>query len=331
MKSLMRKIIFLACGLLMFATMQAAMAAKRLGPPIEELQSTPDRIRIVVAEARNKPEPGKIGFFVSERLTGEAPAEVVLRTDAATYADVALGESYIVAWTDLRRNRRVIGGWEEDPEGPSIVATTGLGSIALFEDTQEMRYLFTPDAIADPEGPSKQVEALLHQMLRSDYRSRGLVIMELYLRPDLTERMTPEQAEVLMGILQKLALDPQHRDFLFRSALRLPGELTFPWLAEELRKVIIHHGAQYDLRSFVPGLIRTAARGLQQVGEPADIELLDILLYSNNPGVARAALAAMDQLDSEAAATRSDRAIGRDWIHSDTRLALNRYLNRGNP
>ncbi|NNJ64805.1 MAG: hypothetical protein HKP16_04510, partial [Xanthomonadales bacterium] len=44
------------------------LAAKRLGPPIEELQSTPDRVRIVAATAGDNSTPGQILFKVSERL-----------------------------------------------------------------------------------------------------------------------------------------------------------------------------------------------------------------------------------------------------------------------
>jgi HEAT repeat protein len=138
--------------------------------------------------------------------------------------------------------------------------------------------------------------------------------------------MDSTQAEVLKNVLRQSAPDPQHRDFLFRSALRLSQDMTSPWLAEEFRKTIILHGSQYDLRSFVPGLVRTAARGLQQTGTPADIDLLSILLYSNNPGVSKAALAAMGQLDPAATVTKAEQAIERDWVHNETRRELVRYL-----
>ncbi len=55
----MRKIVWLLHGLLVLVMMQPALAAKRLGPPIENLQSEPERVRIVIAEAIKKPEaPG---------------------------------------------------------------------------------------------------------------------------------------------------------------------------------------------------------------------------------------------------------------------------------
>jgi len=324
----MPKTVWSLFGLLVLAMMQPALAAKRLGPPIEDLQSEPDRTRIVIAEASKKTESPRILFTISERLSGESPDEVLLRTDEETFADVEAGRSYVVAWSYLRRNRKVVGGWEKDPDGPFTVQLMGLGSTALFEDTPDTRFLFTPGAIDESGNTGRQIDALMAQMQREDFRSRGLVISELYLRPDLTEQMDKTQGETLKAVLQKQALDPQHRDFLLRSAMRLPQELTSPWLGEEFRKIIIEHGTQYDLRSFVPGLVRTAARGLQQTGAPSDIDLLSILLYSNNPGVSKAALATMDHIDSEATVVKAKQAIERDWIHDETRQALIRYLSQ---
>jgi hypothetical protein len=325
----MRKTVCLLAGLLALALMQSALAAKRLEPPIENLESAPDRIRIVVADARTKPSPGKIQFAVTERLSGEAPNEVVLRVDDKSFADVTVGESYVVAWSYLRRNRKEISGWEEDPDGPYVVSVLGLGSTALFESTPEIRYLFSPGAITDPDGAERQLAALLTQMQREDYRSRGLVIAELYLRKDLTEKMNADQAALLREVLQKNDLDPQHRDLLYQAALRVDRSLTTPWLAEDMRKTIKQHGTEYDLRSFVPSLVVSAAGGLQQLGDKGDIELLVTLLYANNPGVSRAALAAINHFDPAVAKARAEEALKKGGIHDETRNVLTRYLSTG--
>ncbi len=327
----MNKVACLLGGLLMLAMTQPAHAAKRLGPPIEDLQSDPERIRIVIAQAAKKTEPNRILFTISERLSGEAPDEVLLRTDEQSFADVVASGSYVVAWSYMRRNRRVIGGWETDPDGPFTVQLMGLGATALFEDTVDTRFLFAPGTKEVTGNEGRQIDALLAQMQRPDFRSRGLVISELYLRSDLIEAMQPAQVNVLKNVLQKQELDPQHRDFVYRSALLLPKDMTPPWLAEEFRKTIILHGSQYDLSSFVPGLVRTAARGLQQTGGASDIDLLSILLYSNNPGVSKAALEAMDYLDAGATLGKAEQALGRGWIHSETRSELRRYLRQAKP
>ncbi|MBT8059779.1 MAG: hypothetical protein KJO33_09295 [Gammaproteobacteria bacterium] len=305
------------------------LAAKRLGPPIEELQSTPDRVRIVAATAGDNSTPGQILFKVSERLFGESPDVIELRTDAESHADVEIGEPYIVAWSYMRRNRAVKGGWEKNPDGPSIVTIMGLGSPALFRQTEELSFLFSPGTIDDPALKAEQLDALLAQMARNDAHARGLAVAELYLREDLAETFSPERAAQLKSLFESSAMTPQHLELLIRAALEVPGELTDPWLAEELRRIIIQHGTQYDLASFVPALVRTAARGLQQTGSAGDIGLLTLLLYSNNPGVAKAATAAMNAIDPDAAAARARQALERGWIHSETRRALTVYLQGG--
>lgn len=325
----MRNTVCLLAGLLALAVTQSTLAAKRLGPPIEDLQSTPDRIRIVVAEAKDKPEKGKIRLAITERLIGEAPVEVVLRTDQDSYFDVKPGQSYVVAWTFMRRNRGVIGGYEEDPAGPSTVTVLGLGATTIFEGTPELRYLFSPGVVTDPDAANRVIDALLTQMRRPDYRSRGLVIAELYLRKDLTEKVSPEQATALQEILQDKELDTQHRQLLYDTAVRIEPALTSPWLAEDMRRAIQQHGTEYDLRSFVPSLVISATEGLQQLGNAGDIDLLGTLLYANNPGVSKAALAAIDHFDREKAVAMTQQALEKGGIHSETRNAMNRYLASG--
>ena len=322
----MRNLVWLICGLMLLTPMQLLNAAARLGPPIEDLQSHPERTRIVIAEAMKKPESSKIWFSISEQLSGDSPDKVLLRTDEETFADVEVGRSYVVAWTDMRKNRRLVAGWEKHPDGPFVVSLMGMGSTALFEDSPEIRFLFAPVS----QGVEQQIDALLAQMYREDFRSRSLVISQLYLRPDLTEKMSPSQVEALKKVLQLQELDPQHRDFIIRSAMRLSQDQTAPWLAEELRRIIIFSGTQYDLASFVPSLVRTAARGMGQAGQQTDIDLLSTLLYANNPGVSKAALDSMDQLDSKAARVKFEQAMSRDWIHKETRNYLVRYF-RQNP
>lgn len=52
----MRKVLWPLFGLLILAMMQPALAARPLGPPVEELLSKPDLTRIAVAVASEKEE-----------------------------------------------------------------------------------------------------------------------------------------------------------------------------------------------------------------------------------------------------------------------------------
>jgi hypothetical protein len=322
----MRKRIFLPLIILLGAAAPPALVAKALGPPIEHLLDAPERIRIVVAVAREKTGPDKIRFAVGERLSGEAPDEVILRTDANTHADVAIGTSYLVAFSYLRKERMFREGWEEDPEGPSIVSTMGLSTVALFEPTPGMKHLFSPGAVTNPDGAGRLIDALLELIPRADRRARGLAIEELFLRRDLTGRMDAAGADKLRAALQTAELDPRHHDWLLQAASRVPPDLTAPWLGEELRRIIITNGTQYDPHTFIPTLVRTAAEGLKTAGNASDVELLSLLLYASNPGVAKAALATMTHLDKSGATRKAEQALARGWILDETRRVLTRFL-----
>lgn len=327
----MRTLLWPLLGLMMLASTQMVNAAARLGPPIEELQKHPERIRIVAATAGEQADSAKILLKVTERLAGDSPDELLLRTDPATAGGVEMGRSYVVAWTDMRKNRRIGIKWEKDPDGPKVVTVVGLGSAAVFEDSPEVRLLFSIGPEGDAVSDEKQLEAILAQMQRTDSLTRGLVIAQLFLREDLADAMQQSQVDTVKSILQGQELNPLQRDLLLRTCMRLQADMTTPWLGEELRKVIIEHGSQYDLSSFVPALVRTAARGLGQVGDASDVDLLSILLYSNNPGVGKAALASMDQLDKSATLRQAELAFSRNWVQGDTRQALARYLGQNRP
>ena len=147
----MRKLVRPLIGLLILVMMQSLNAAQRLGPPIEDLQSEPDRTRIVIAVASEKAKSPRILFTISERLSGEAPDEVLLRTDEETFADVEVGRSYVVAWSYMRRNRRVVGGWENDPAGPFTVQLKGLGSSAVLTIPRKSGSCSLPARLTSPE------------------------------------------------------------------------------------------------------------------------------------------------------------------------------------
>ena len=63
-----------------------------------------------------------------------------------------------------------------------------------------MRYLFAPGVVTDPNAADRVISALLTQMRRPDSRTRGLVIAELYLRKDLTEKVSADQAKELRQV-----------------------------------------------------------------------------------------------------------------------------------
>ena len=76
----------------------------------------------------------------------------------------------------------------------------------------------------------------------------------------------------------------------------------------------------------MPGLVRTALTGLAQAGNRNDVRRVSAHLKSNAPGVAKAALAALDTLDREAAVAAVNSALENDAMHRETKRAFEAYL-----
>ena len=85
---------------------------------------------------------------------------------------------------------------------------------------------------------------------------------------------------------------------------------------------------ELDLISPHVSLLRTALQVLKVRGSAPDVEIIRPLLYSNSPGVAKAALAALDALDPGAAVAEGRKAIAGSNLHPETRRVLDVYLRQ---
>ena len=68
--------------------------------------------------------------------------------------------------------------------------------------------------------------------------------------------------------------------------------------------------------------------GLATLGTRDDVGRIALHLESNAPGVAKAALAALDAIDREAAASAVVAALRDDTMHRETRRAFEAYLRQ---
>jgi HEAT repeat protein len=69
-------------------------------------------------------------------------------------------------------------------------------------------------------------------------------------------------------------------------------------------------------------------RAVGELGGPSDAPLLAGQFESNNPGVAKAALSALEGLEPDLAARKAREVLGRPELHASTRQAMEAYLER---
>lgn len=303
----------------------ASHAARPLGPPIEELAS---RYNIVmVAKAAERIASDRVRF---ERVTayyGDAADSIVLRTGETDAPFVEIGRTYVLGYSVVTSDSQFRETKFEDPEGPKIVRMRGVDARAVFADTEHLRFLFEQAVAEQPAAPRKVLDAVLAQMQRDDERARILVALELTLRPDLIELVSPDDGRIIRDVIASEAVPVQTRDFLLRTASRFPAEARDDWLAAAQRAIVKTAPDTLDLVSPMPSYVRTAALGLRSSGDASDVPALGRLLASNAPGVAKAALEAMDALDPDAALLVAREARDDEALLAETRRVLDRYVN----
>lgn len=311
----------LAAGLLWMAP-PPLTAARRVGPPSEQLRE--EQNAVVVARAVGPAGEGRYRFERRRVLHGEAPPLLELRMDEGSLGGLRPGRSYVVGFTSLvpvPRQRRVFA---PDPCGPAVVQLDDVGA-ALFEDSRALRSLV---AGPGPAAPARQVRALLRLAGRGEAASRRLALVELHLRDDLHSRLGDTEVRRLGALWSDLAGDPLGRHHLLELARLLAAGRTVPWLAGASRELLAAAPTELDLASPWPLLVQTAAGGLAAAGGPGDLPVLARHLVSNNPGVGKAALAAMESLDPGGAIRRAREALESSELHPETRRALEAFLGR---
>ena len=153
-------------------------------------------------------------------------------------------------------------------------------------------------------------------------------IAELYMRPLLFERLREDDLAPIRSIAASPETDTEARSFLLESAMRFPQPLQGAWLGEIAREIV--EGAQPDLNlnSTWPLLIKTSLQVLEAHGDSSDATLIARYFGSNSPGVAKAALSALQAIELEAAASRAREVLDRGGLHQTTQQAMERFLEQ---
>ncbi len=305
----------------------AAEAATKLQAPVKMLMK--GHKNVAVLKAVEKAENSRVTFETQQRFYGQAEGRLVVRLDPATHNDLREGQTYVVGFSNVRRNFRFRELREVDPEGYRVVTILG-GGPALLEDSPAVRLLFkaamATEAAADSPSAEDLFQAALTAVGSEDARTSSFGVLELSLRSEWLGLFEPKDIKRVRGYLASDALAPESRDRLFELADKLPAHLKDTWLAEEARRTLSTIDPQLDLTTFVPRLAKTVLGILEEQGSKADSALVAPFLESNNPGVVEAALGALDHADPTLARQRAKVLIERSGLHAESQRVLKEYL-----
>ena len=304
-----------------------SQAARPLGPPIEEFFN--DRNRVASGVVVEKLKTNAIEFRVDDYLHQSDDELVTLRVDADVFAEMEVGNSYVFVFSRMSKNRLFRDQWEVDVKGPSLVKARGLGTSAIYRHNATTFALLTPPDLRDELSADAETAMLLELAEdKADVRARELAIFELYLRPDLLTAMSGDNAQRYAAIAG--AADTRLKNYLLEGATHFPEEYRAVWLEREWREAVESYGTELDLNSYVPLLIINALSGLRREGLVVDVDTIGKHLYSNAPGVAKAALAYLDAIDRQQALARVQQVLASEDMHSSTRRAFTAYVNQNN-
>lgn len=312
--------------MLLLTGAEAGRAATRLDAPTKMLTRGTDRVAVLTAVERVS--DSRVMFETVETFYGDSDKRIEVRLDPDTHRDVELGTTYVVAFSNVRRNPRFREIREIDPEGFRVVGVLG-GGPALFEDQPFVRLLFTSEVASTPPPPADRLQATLSTMKSRDQRTRTLGILELNLRPEWYSLMDSRATKGLRRLLRQDDLATDLRYYVLDTARRLPGPTRPRWLAKEARRILAGIEPQMDLTTFVPRLAITAIEVLETGGRRSDARRLAPFLGADNPAVVRAALLAVDRYRPDLARLQATALLESDDLHSESRRALAAYVASG--
>ena len=303
----------------------AGYAARPLGPPIAELFKNDNRIARGVLVDR--PAAQKITLRVDDYVYRSDVKTLTLNVDKEVFASVTEGREYLVVFSRLQRNRLLRDQWEINPQGPALVSVRGLGTPAIYASTEAIRTLLRPPE-QRPELSADAATGLLITLAENsaDGRARELGIFELYLRDDL--QATISAANARRFAVLAAAAGPRLKNFLLQAATHFPKQRREPWLSSAFRQSVADYGSVLELNSYVPLLVKNALLGLGGAATADDAQMITKHLYSNAPGVARAALAALDAIAPHGALEAAKQALENQRIAPVTRRLLRRYISQ---
>lgn len=305
---------------------QPARSASRFGPPTEMMLEGHNKV--AVALAREGSVAGRVRFELLESIHGEIPQSWEARVEMDDLSDIEWGKEYVVAFTEVRKDPLLRGTRELDPEGPRVLELPVLRAV-LLRHRREVVTMLQGVQVGGEKLGREYLEAALALLASDDQRLRRFAVTELYLRQELSASLRKGDAPVIRAVAASESVESEPRALLLEASRRFPAEVSGSWPQEVSREIVASAATELDLGSTEPLLLKTALQILVR-GEPAagDVEIVARQLESNSPGVAKAAIVALEQLDPDEAARRAREILASNRLHPSIRQAFEALLRR---
>ncbi len=296
--------------------------ARLVGPPLSELSGRWNQVMAATLIARQAPD--QLQFQCLQVLHGEPARRITLAVDASVFAQLSVDQNYVVAYTASMQHPQYREMRVQIPDGPKVLQIKGVTLSAVFADHPGLRQL----VLAAPDS-HHTLATLLALMGSTDPGTRLLASAEIFARPGLHALFTAADARVFQANAQADIMRGEALQIALHAAARIPAIAEQSWLMALRRSVIRGAPVRMALASPQPLLVRTALLGLAPQASQHDAVSARALLVSNAPGVAKAALRVLVEIDPAQARNAAQVALRETNLHSEIRRALGAYLRRG--
>ncbi len=314
-------------------------AAEPIQPPFED--SLKERYAIIIAEPTAGNDSG--GSFKIKKSLWD-PRNQVNNSDDVTISnfshlmrDINGGNKdqaacYILVVSQFRKHPLFRDEIISNPEGMAVQTLPAVGPGA-FHCSPQITRIYTSAINKQQVIATEALHDLMILVESADRQSHRIAAFELAMRADLMQQASQQNVTHLRRLLNRESLSAEANEMLIQAAKALPESLYQDWFREYLLNVLnTHQPANYELAGFTPLLVRNSILTLLNLSllQATDWSTLSPFIYSNAPGVAKAAIRAQQALS----ATRFQQDVATlladnnqaARLHSETKRVLEAYL-----
>ncbi len=223
---------------------------------------------------------------------------------------------------------------EDNPDGMTIQQLPAVGP-GVFNCSDEVIRIY--DAVIDTDQDSSKsalITDLLTLVESEDMQSHRLASFQLAMHGDWMGQASQKNVDNLQSILAKNTLPHEATEMLIQASRGLSEQQYQGWFRDYLLSVLKNNPSSFDLGSFTPLLVRSSLLILRDMSlaEKSDWELIMPFIYSNAPGVSKAVILVLNDLDSERFNSESEALLTDETksgqLHTETRRALTAHLRQ---
>lgn len=328
---------------LMVGNIGISNAAEPIEPPFED--SLKQRYAVVMAEQTGS--DNSAGRFKIKQVLWDPRKQVNIDDDVSIsnfshfYSDIqnknkSQSDCHILVISRFRKHPLFRDQIIDNPDGMAIQQLPAVGP-AVFHCSDEITRTYAK--IIDERQNDAKPDTL-HDLMTlaesDDLQSHRLAAFELSMHRDWMQEANADNAEHLQRLIKSERLSAETNEMLIQAARGLPQQLYQDWFRDYLLGVLNANPPTqpYELASFTPLLVRSSLLTMKDLSlaSESDWDNMTPFLYSNAPGVAKAALSLLDDLDAERFRKESQALLADNdksaLLHTETRRALEAHLRQ---